>query len=111
MSIIIGITCVIAFIFVIWSIISAVNFVVSMVKDRKYMQSEPVHFNYDGRRITAYVRRIRRRRDGTYHIVSKHQNFQSRQQRYHYNGLCALLVTCHNQSPSMLLPKSFWLYI
>ncbi len=69
MSIIIGITCIIISIFVIWGIIGAVNFVVGMVKGRKYMQGEPVQFNYGGRRITAYVRKIRRRGDGTYHIV------------------------------------------
>lgn len=60
---------IIAFIII---VIALIHFVISMVgaiTHRNYMRGEPIQFNYGGRRVTAYVRKISKRGDKTYHIV------------------------------------------
>ncbi len=65
----IGIIVVIVFIIIVIALVRLVSSIVGAITHRNYMRGEPIHFNYDGRRVTAYVRSISKRGDKRYHIV------------------------------------------
>lgn len=66
--ILIGIVIIVLIIIVI-ALVRLFTSVVGAITHKNYMRGEPIQFNYGGRRVTAYVRKISKRGDKTYHIV------------------------------------------
>jgi hypothetical protein len=72
-GIILIVICILVVIILIRGVISIVDGAIGAAKGRSYMRGEPIHFNYGGRRVTAYVRKIKKQGDKTFHlVVDKH---------------------------------------